>query len=724
MLGKNYYSIILLMILIICNISYCVPPDKSADVSFKEGDYNQYLQCLLTDTAYYCTQPQNNILYGARTAIALEKTALWKEDVGQQVDNAVAAYPNVYRSMHFCKALIDGEPGDLYNSPLALMLASPTLRQVVDMLHASSYHDAANMLNALRLTKRADIQYINGEITSWLSLPPGKKTVIDEAINQYLAMSSFNRQAIADAAFNYILHTKPESIAKDDPPWKSYFDLALQVGKGTPSINLRNAESLFYQRYNAEAIQLALQVAEEHPESVTVQLSVGSFFTEPVRDISDALLTYKSALRTVPEPFTRALRLAYLITANHSPAPDANAFIEQTGRADALFQADRLFIAGDTTRAGELYYKAYHNSTLPLEMRIAAWCGMFDTREDALTQAAPLWKELAQQPAATRGRLVSWLGWTLWGAGRKAVGRQAEHRLFVGEEVAHPCMMTTGWAQQTAGLMDALFTMDSLACLRPSSAHDMYSLRLPAAMLYCLAGQMDHACAVLFQQATDTFQPPPGGWMIDGFQTNNANTPHTTSYPYNGESMRLAQDLLNQAMLAPISRNMYPQLVTAMLHACVAQLPKITKAEERQKYYLTMAMAISNDILVIHPLPTGMRLDQPAPPPSTYNHAAFNTLCADFRDLRQQQEVQPGLSVLILHGLGGAMCKSSNPEVLDALYKLTVETQKLYQTTAKSTDEFTLEVTILAECLDNVEVYNLHDYATRLRNEFHVVKKP
>jgi len=158
-----------------------------------------------------------------------------------------------------------------------------------------------------------------------------------------------------------------------------------------------------------------------------------------------------------------------------------------------LVAADEALLANDRAKAAEGYRQLLAQADLPAGVRLDAWAG--------LMQSAPV-EALDELPKVitkdTPDDQVAWVAWHL-AEETETAGE------FTGDQAAN-------WLPKAAVALQGLIARDPGYMLAGADSRHFRALRVPAAIVFHLAGQPEKATAILRRPVTFQMAAPPGGW--------------------------------------------------------------------------------------------------------------------------------------------------------------------------------------------------------------------
>jgi hypothetical protein len=285
------------------------------------------------------------------------------------------------------------------------------------------------------------------------------------------------------------------------------FEAALRLDRMPSCFSFHDARELARAKKNAQAHRLVTHLAEHAPGDVYGQLAAARFLWQQLGNREAALARFSDALRTVPDPDRREIRLAQLAFLRWA-GQDQTLYALGTD-PDPLVAGDAMLALGKTADAAQLYRQLWQDLTQPVPRRLAAWAGWLDAAPaDALAEQAAVGMLIARSSAPERAHLLQWTGQQLGGALQRALPMRFRHAELARAPLSPlaPLAPQGPWLGQTVALLQQLLTLDPNASLCPPTP--VPSLRETAVLALTMAGEADLAWTAAMQPVASQVRPP------------------------------------------------------------------------------------------------------------------------------------------------------------------------------------------------------------------------
>lgn len=497
---------------------------------FTSGEYSKYLTHLDSEIGHESPAwLQLNLPKIMAVAIALDKTQQEDSELKTQAEKYITPSPDALRYFHATQQLLKGD-----TTAITLFFqGAPPLYDVwgrqAEILRHHGYELAANAFAVVYMTGGGGLggSPVVGSLETGMkalaAIPIDKRQPLEELVAERTKDNWARRQQIAAAALQL---SKTSDAASAD----IYLDIAEGLSPDGQTTSLINAIELFKAGKSNQAIKMAKRAAALAPADMDLQVDVGQFLIAHAT-VRETDSFFQNTLRGLPEPQLREVRLPYLkwlrSTNNQAGLSDA------PQRLDNIVVADNLLIKGNLPQAAQAYKSLLSKPDLTATLRLDALVGLLQASPSSVT--SEIETVLAQQIG---DKNLAWLGWMLWQNAGQQIG-----------VLPHPSNATgannTLLIAKTANLLQEIIDKAPLSSLRGDLRTEQRSLRVPAAILWTVAGQSDRATAILQEQIKYEIPAPPGGWRNPPGTPvpADANQPRTFTSPHAGDMERWTQQV-------------------------------------------------------------------------------------------------------------------------------------------------------------------------------------
>ena len=707
----KYLNLILLLsiaILICTAISTAQTPPLSLH-SLLKNDYETSLTALQTEIKDATAKKSISFVQLTTLAIDLQQTQGWETDAGKELLTVVAPVANTEKLLSGLRKLLQGDSSGVLEI-FPVKEHGPELGQVmaaVKLLRAQGFSLAANALSVF-------IPIEQGErVKAWLHIPAAQRQAVTELMEARYPYPNVNRRMLMQATLELYTHP-PVGL---DIPAVDIMNLAISFGKGDV-INTETMSQLLQDGRPDGAQRIRYLLSTATRDDYLQQLkSIDQRWDSAM----NVLPLYQNAMNTVPEPWTRYIRLDYLEYLLWKT--DNASFSSAQQGPQVLLAADGLLLGKEFQAATDKYAALYNDPGSDLPTRVDAWCGLLDSDpERAFKLSNKLLAKVTAMSLPTRRALVMAMARQLWHAVERDLPSASTPFNDRKGRIFQPLTNVTGWQKTSGQLMQRLVEIDAESFQRPTKYDVPDSLRLPAAVIFTLAQQPEQAVDILYRKLDYQIDPPPGGWRtIDGSADKEPMKTHDGSTPRAGESEKALADLLAIIMRSPQALECLPPLLNYLPGYLVSSINDCADTQHRLSLARSFAAVIKATVNMIDPLPKPLRLDLPAPPIREVDMTRFTALETAYRQGQHLDTVARMSPIFLREGLLPAMMTASNPKLLEALFILTTNTLDRYSAMTddpKSARE--RELRILLSSLDNRRVYDTKPYANRLREKYGV----
>ena len=676
--------------------------------SLNKNDYQSSITALQTEIKV--SIEKNNVTFVQLTtlAIALQKTQGWETEAGKALLTTVAPVADAGKILTGLRKLLREDSSGMLEifSAKALIPELWQAMAALKLLYAQGFSVAANTLTVFTPVGQGE------RVMAWLRIPLAQRQTVTELMDARYPYPGVNRHMLMQAALE--LYKRPP--ADLDFPAADILELAISFGKEDVINASTMAQLQGVRPEGAQKIRNLLFTATA--DDYLQQLNL----IDPLWNSAiDVIPLYQKAMTTVPEPWTRHVRLDYLEFLLWKK--DTATFTSTQQGTPMLFAADALLLGKEFPKATDKYAAVFTDPGSALPTRVDAWCGLLDSDPArAFAVSEKLLAEVAALPLPTRRVLVMALARQLWHAVERELPPASGTFSNGKGRICQPLTDVTGWQQTSAQLLQRLLEIDAESCLRPSKHDIPDTLRLPAATIFALAQQPEKSVDMLYRKFDYKIDPPPGGWrMGDGSPDKEPLKPHDGSTPRAGESEKALAELLATITRNPRVAQCLPPLLNYLPGYLVTSINDCADSNQRLSLARSFSAVIKATVTMIDPLPKPLRLDQPAPPIREVDMTRFAPLEKAYRQALFFEAVARMSPIFLREGLLPGMMSASNPKLLEALYTLTTDTLDRYSSLTddpKSTREH--ELRIILAGLDNRRVYDTKPYANRLREKYGV----
>ena len=554
-------------------------------------------------------------------------------------------------------------------------------------------------------------------------------TRIPEEDSAPLAASLYDRHNPSINPLNYIKLASTAldlySAAPDRATRDGLLRFLLLFGFGSAQFNLHSVGRVYEQGNPQAALALLQGLFLRFPHDTTLHARAAQMLGPEIHCTGQEIVAMLQWMTdTLPPPYARRIRADfYRLLAQ---VPECNALLPLDGllrHPDPLLVAESHLAQQQYPAAAALFAalaarlpdgQGQAAPGEPLLRRLAAWSGLWDTDPDAaVALIAGLTDDILQLPDdPERTALIRWFG--------NEMGRVAP---FIANGWKTPTPKATAPACYTAmaDSLTRLLQADPLACLRTENANGP-SLRYAGALIYTLAHQGAAANAALAQVVTYQECPLPG--------TRLASSAEQLATPLPVTAPRLHETDAVMRQLAPIL-TMYdksfgnantnridpePPNTTVIRDICAA-LAADPDDPSAYNAMQTLAAHFAFAMEYLDPKPEGVRIDAPPPAPRAVNLAYLPPITEAIEQAFRTPDVCRHARIFLTEGLQPALLSATNPELLDALFALTIDVLD-HALAAGEAEALRASIINCANYIEGRRVWNLKPYADTLRARY------
>ncbi|HEY3376815.1 MAG TPA: hypothetical protein VGL77_04910 [Armatimonadota bacterium] len=641
-------------------------------------------------------------------SIALEQSHGWQSPEADRL-RALVANDQSSKFYFACmqKLLADGDTAAAVEIYTTRGMEFPPITEFdksIKLLSDAGFTLAANTLGALNrdLAKK--------RIIAWISLPADKRKPVDDFMLSRYPPGNLNRFSLVQIAIGLYFEQPADAHLTED----QYFDFLTWFAKDTGQLTYAVVEHDVASNKPA-ALRLLRWLITERPDDTVLQhrLVQGIIYGLRCSPPEKAEL-FQFALDHLQAHHARFLRQGYF-------AEVARGGIKGEGISLAAFQqspdklvaAEGYLAAKDYLAASAIYRMVLNDATAPLVRRLAAWSGLWDADPDlAVAATAPLTDELLRLPTGKeRMYLLHWFGGEM--------GRIAG-AITLPLPAGRPLATQPACYATMAASMTKMLTSDPVTCLRLDAGSP--SLRFPAAVVYMFAQMGPAANDILVQSVEYLEVPRPGTFHSVGVKPGVAVK---LTSPRRGESEEAIADVV-KALVAYDRRQgknrtemMTPEPPnTTYLTLKAERIAASTDRAEVQQELKNLGVHFTLAISYLDPQPGALRLTDTPPPARKVQLAYLTPMQAAVEQAFQNDLACKNSNPFVTEGLQKAMLAAGNPELLDAIFNLSLTVLDKCVAATGNDAKLKADITNYATALDNRSIWNLKPYAEKLRARY------
>jgi len=471
---------------------------------FSSGQYERYLEHLDAEIG---NRPASwlrlNLTKVMATAVALDKAKQREGPLAARAERHLCASPDALRYFHAFKRLLGGDV-----AAAALFFDGEPPRYSVwsvqsEWLRKHGYPTAAHVFDALYMTGGTGMAawqepgVLETGVRALAALSREDRERLDSLLRSRFKENWAGQREVVQAALRLV--GEADAVASE-----AYLDIADRYGRELDAIPLSRAADLAHEGKPRVALKLAALAAAARPEDMDRQLEASRLFIRYAPPEQTAVYC-EQALRRMPSPFGRGLRVEYLRWLSTSGLNDRLSAVAQG--MDEIVAAEVLAVQGDNQEAALRYRRLSMDGRRPVEARLEALAGWAEIDTTGALSAADALVELPCPPGA-----LHWFGWHMWSALQQALGLLPPEARIANSPAAPRDIRAQPDIGAAASLFDKVISKAPTECLRGEVRTGARSLRVPAAVLSCLSGARQKALARLLAPVTYVVPPPPGGW--------------------------------------------------------------------------------------------------------------------------------------------------------------------------------------------------------------------